>query len=256
MLPDVPDALIGDAGRLRQVLLNIIGNAIKFTGKGEVVVQVGLAGEGVPEDDQVDLLFTVRDTGIGIPPEKHAAVFRAFEQEDSSTTREYGGTGLGLTIAAQLAALMGGKITVESEPGRGSTFSITARFGQSARRGAALRANGAADRLENLQVLVVDDNLTNRLILEEWLRNWRMHPAAVGDAAAAVNALRRAHELGMPYSLVLLDGGMPDMDGVAVSPSTCCRSWMLPAPESSCLPPTTRRLIPRALDRWGSARIS
>ena len=138
--PDVPDALIGDAGRLRQALLNIVGNAIKFTEQGEVVVEVstvadiaaaGSAGgsaDGSPDERDVELLFTVRDTGIGIPREKHAAIFRAFEQEDSSTTRRFGGTGLGLTIAAQLAALMGGKITVESEPGQGSTFSVTARF--------------------------------------------------------------------------------------------------------------------------------
>src|SRR5207248_3286173 len=149
--PDVPDALIGDAGRLRQVLLNLAGNAVKFTDEGEVVVRMELAGsEGrgqkseVREEsailltsdlcpltpDSVGLRFTVRDTGIGIPAEQQERIFRAFEQEDTSTTRKYGGTGLGLTIAARLVDLMGGSITVDSAPGKGSTFAFTAHFGR------------------------------------------------------------------------------------------------------------------------------
>src|SRR5262249_8115539 len=121
--PEVPDALVGDAGRLRQVLLNLVGNAIKVTDEGEVGVRVE-AGGPAPEGE-TGLRFTVRDTGIGIPPDKQEAIFRAFEQEDTSTTRKYGGTGLGLTIASQLVALMGGRITVDSAPGRGSTFGFT-----------------------------------------------------------------------------------------------------------------------------------
>jgi two-component system sensor histidine kinase/response regulator len=213
---DVPDALMGDAGRLRQVLLNLIGNAIKFTEKGEVVVQVRAISEAAPTNDEVHLLFAVRDTGIGIPREKQTTIFRAFEQEDSSTTRKYGGTGLGLTISAQLAGLMGGRIDVESEPGEGSTFSFTARFGRSTRLRAA-DAGESSDLLDNLRVLIVDDNVTNRQILEEWLHNWRMRPVAVGDGAAAMDALRHAVEAGAPYSLVLLDGRMPDGDGLMVA---------------------------------------
>ena len=133
--PEVPDTLFGDAGRLRQVLMNLVGNAIKFTARGEVEIDVT---SGAPVGDMVPLIFTVRDTGIGIAREKQAAIFRAFEQEDSSTTRKYGGTGLGLTISAQLATLMGGEITVESEPGRGSTFGFTARFARSSRPELAL----------------------------------------------------------------------------------------------------------------------
>ena len=124
MQSGVPDALVGDAGRLRQSLLNLIGNAIKFTEEGEVVVRVEVASDSVP-DGEVGLHFTVTDTGIGIPPEKQETIFRAFEQEDTSTTRKYGGTGLGLTIASRLVALMGGRITVDSQPGRGSSFGFT-----------------------------------------------------------------------------------------------------------------------------------
>src|SRR5260370_22701146 len=144
--PDVPDALVGDAGRMRQVLLNLVANAIKFTEEGEVVVRISVDKETRREGDEetesdsvavswspgllVSLFFEVSDTGIGIPPDKQEKIFRAFEQEDTSTTRKYGGTGLGLSIPARLVALMGGKLTLESEPGRGSTFGFTARFGR------------------------------------------------------------------------------------------------------------------------------
>ena len=217
--PDVPDALVGDAGRLRQVLLNLVGNAVKFTDEGEVVVRVEIQGDGPPPSPgagEVGLRFTVRDTGIGIPPDQQERIFRAFEQEDTSTTRKYGGTGLGLTIASRLVALMGGTITVDSAPGRGSTFAFTARFGRQPHPPEPVPAQPPVS-LHDLPVLVVDDNATNRHILEEWLRGWQMDPTAVGDGMAAMDALWHRAANGRPYALVLLDARMPDADGLAVA---------------------------------------
>jgi PAS domain S-box-containing protein len=233
--PGVPDALVGDAGRMRQVLLNLVGNAIKFTEMGEVVVSVemgkrgqsgsGSGSGGAPPDPDPDpdpdagsvlLQFAVKDTGIGIPAEKQSKIFRAFEQEDMSTTRKYGGTGLGLSIAAQLAGLMGGAITVESEPGRGSLFAFTARFGRQTQPSERVPARPPLP-LCSLRALIVDDNSANRRILEEWLRSWRMKAAAVGDGLAALDALWHGVAQGQPYALVLLDARMPDPDGVALA---------------------------------------
>ena len=220
--PDVPDALVGDAVRLRQILLNLVGNAIKFTDAGEVEVgvqvSVELAGNLAPAE--VGLRFAVRDTGIGIPRDQQERIFRAFEQEDTSTTRRFGGTGLGLTISARLVALMGGTITVESEPARGSVFAFTARFGiqsQPTEQHAGQPLNLSGVRLRDLSVLVVDDNATNRHILEEWLRGWEMQPTAVGDAIAALDTLRQAAAHGRPNPLVLLDARMPDTDGLTLA---------------------------------------
>jgi two-component system sensor histidine kinase/response regulator len=213
--PEVPDALVGDAGRLRQVLLNLVSNAIKFTDAGEVVVRVEIASDP-PLEAEVGLRFTVRDTGIGIPQDQQERIFRAFEQEDTSTTRKYGGTGLGLTIAVRLVALMRGQITVESEPGRGSTFSFTAGFGRQPHPPEQVPLRPPV-LLQGLPVLVVDDNATNRHILEEWLRGWQMEPAAVGDGLAALDALWDAVSVGRPYTLVLLDARMPDTDGLALA---------------------------------------
>jgi PAS domain S-box-containing protein len=221
--PEVPDALEGDAGRLRQVLMNLVGNAIKFTPRGEVEVDV----EAEPSSgSSVSVIFTVRDTGIGIARDKQAAIFRAFEQEDASTTRRYGGTGLGLTISAQLASLMGGDITVQSAPGCGSTFRFTARFARSARPDSA---TVSPERLANLRVLVVDDNETNRRILVEWLTSWRMQPTPAGNAAQALAALASAHSAGAPFSVVLLDARMPDTDGVTLA-GEIRRRWEASAP--------------------------
>jgi PAS domain S-box-containing protein len=228
--PDVPDPLNGDPGRLRQVLANLVGNAIKFTDQGEVVVDVRIAAEGRQKGAEAgagpgsDILssgfclleIAVSDTGIGIPPDKQALVFEPFAQADASTTRQYGGTGLGLTISARLVEMMGGRIWVESVHGEGSTFHFTARFGR-ARGPVASRAVRPPEDLHGLRVLVVDDNSTNRLILQEMLVNWHLRPVVVGGAAEALAAMRQAAEAGEPFPLVLLDAMMPGMDGFTLA---------------------------------------
>jgi CheY-like chemotaxis protein len=219
---DVPDALVGDPGRLRQVILNLAGNAVKFTEKGEVVVEVKKSedrsqkteGAGLLTSDSCLLEFLVRDTGIGIPKEKQQTIFEAFTQADGSTTRKYGGTGLGLTISARLVEMMGGRVWVESEPGRGSTFHFTAAFPV---RAAAPARRAEADDVAGLPVLVIDDNATNRRILEGMLRNWGMCPAGADGGGAGLAELRRAALAGAPYRLVLLDVMMPGMDGFEVA---------------------------------------
>jgi CheY-like chemotaxis protein len=215
---DVPDDLVGDAGRLRQIILNLVGNSLKFTDRGEVVVEVKTEekrGEG-----EVVLHFSVRDTGIGIPAEKHALIFQSFSQADVSTTRKYGGTGLGLTISARLVEMMGGRIWVESEAGKGSTFHFTAGFGRArspvGERAAAVDGSPVGPPsvlLRGLPVLVVDDNATNRRILQEVLTNWEMKVTVVDGARPALAALERARGAGEPFSLALIDGHMPGMDG-------------------------------------------
>jgi len=223
--PDVPDALVGDAGRLRQVLLNLIGNAIKFTDEGEVVVQVEAvaadeADAPSPSDPTLrpsqQVCFSVRDTGIGIPREKQQAIFAAFEQEDTSTSRRYGGSGLGLTIAARLVALMGGRIEVESAPGAGSTFRFTATFGRGAVPLAAPLERPLAC-LRGLPVLIVDDSATSRQILETWLRGWQTSPVAVADGLLALDALWQAGASGQPFGLILLDARIPGTNALALA---------------------------------------
>jgi PAS domain S-box-containing protein len=228
--PDVPDFLIGDPGRLRQVLVNLVGNAVKFTERGEVVVQVSPAGEGAADEDpgpgvpeagggspparprSVLLHFAVRDSGIGIPPEKLSLVFEPFMQGDTSTTRKYGGTGLGLAITARLVQMMGGRVWAESAPGRGSTFHFTARFPLQGRSPSKLLPQRPAVP-EGLRVLIVDDNATNRRILEDMLAGWQMRPTAVADARSALAELERAAAQGEPFPLLLLDACMPEVDG-------------------------------------------
>ena len=211
--PEVPDALIGDPDRLRRIVVNLVGNAIKFTEHGEVVVQVNVEAHGEPD---ILLHFSVTDTGIGIPLDKQQHIFEAFAQADSSTTRKYGGTGLGLAISAQLCELMNGVMWVESEEGRGSIFHFTAHFGRPEARG---EKSGESEpvKLRDLPVLVVDDNSTNRKILEEMIANWRMKPVAAPNGPAAMEALQRAHKNGTPFRLMLLDGHMPGMDGFEVA---------------------------------------
>jgi PAS domain S-box-containing protein len=209
---EVPDALMGDPLRLRQVVVNLVGNAIKFTDEGEVVLRVELES---PRDDAAHLHFSVVDAGIGVPAEKQKGIFEAFSQADSSTTRRYGGTGLGLTISAQLVELMGGRIWMESQPGKGSTFHFTAVF--EVQTPGAVQTRSHWQTLTDLPVLIVDDNATNRRILEEVLANWHMHPLTAKDAIAALAALEKSLAGDKPIAVVLLDGHMPFMDGFALA---------------------------------------
>ncbi len=203
-----PEFVIGDSLRLRQVLLNLVGNAIKFTEAGEILVEVELESVGSPGQC---LHFRVRDTGIGIPAEKQDLIFEAFSQADGSTTRKFGGTGLGLTISARLVEAMGGQIWVESEPGQGSCFHFTAWFGVDAEQ--ALLSGPADAPVSGLTVLVVDDNATNRRVLSEMLWSLHMRPALASGAREALTQMRRAAERGHPFPLVLTDCHMPEMDG-------------------------------------------
>ncbi|MBI5490271.1 MAG: response regulator [Deltaproteobacteria bacterium] len=218
----VPDGLLGDANRLRQVLVNLVGNAIKFTSAGEVALRVGLETDVAPTDGEVLLHFRVQDTGIGIPDDKLTLIFDAFTQADGSTTRVYGGTGLGLSISRQLVNLMGGRIWVESKIGSGSTFHFTARFGRSDDDSRAL---SHAD-LEGLPVLVVDDNDTNRRILNEMLISWSMVPTLCDGGRAALIELLRATSAGTPYRLALVDAMMPEMDGFMLAAEVQKRSQL------------------------------
>ena len=210
--PDVPDQLVGDPGRLRQVMVNLVGNAIKFTQKGEVVFRVGKESQS---KDGVCLHCSVMDTGIGIPEEKQRTIFEAFAQADSSMTRRFGGTGLGLTISARLVEGMGGRIWVESEPDQGTTFHFTVHLGlrKDASRGAVPRE---AVNLRDMVVLVVDDNATNRRLLQEILSHWQMRPTLADSGRAALTALKLAREAGERFPLLLVDAQMPEMDGFAL----------------------------------------
>ncbi len=209
--PTVPLAVRGDAGRLRQILVNLVSNAVKFTEAGEIVVLATALQEG---PDTVRLRFAVRDTGIGLEPEQAGRVFESFAQADASTTRRYGGTGLGLAICRQLAELMGGRIGVETAPGRGSTFWFEVRLGP-----ASLEVGQTADagRLEGLRALVVDDNATNRAIMEAQLLAWGMRCDLAADADRALKLLLAAAGAGMAYDVGLLDLHMPEVDGLELS---------------------------------------
>ena len=209
---DVPDLWRGDPNRLRQVIVNLVGNAIKFTHAGEVALRVSATG---PEAGTYTLHFEVTDTGIGIAPEKLESVFRAFSQADASTTREFGGTGLGLTISRRLVDMMGGRIWVKSEVGKGSTFHFTIELEPGEKHPAHSEAAASLQMgsLAGINVLVVDDNRTNRRILEGLLTNWGMKPSLASDGEAALKSLRAAEDGGHPFQIVLTDMHMPKMDG-------------------------------------------
>jgi PAS domain S-box-containing protein len=207
--PSVPDVVRGDFNRLRQVVINLMGNAIKFTAHGEVTLKIHVEAE---EGEDRILHFTVSDTGIGIPAEKQILIFRPFSQADASTTRKYGGTGLGLTISKRLVGLMGGTMWVESEAGRGAHFHFTARLKKSEKPVAAT-TNAPTLSLQGVKALIVDDNHTNRRVLEAMMRRWEMKTTSVEGGVEALMQLSAAHNMGDPFALVLTDMHMPKMDG-------------------------------------------
>jgi len=206
---DVPDSLVGDPNRLRQILQNLLSNAVKFTRRGEVAVQVTREAKLA---NAVVLHFAVRDTGIGLPAEIQSTIFDSFAQTDTSVTRRYGGTGLGLTIAAQLVAMMGGRIGVESIQGQGSTFHFTARFDLAARHGPLSRMR-LPKNLRGLPVLVVDDSATTRRVLQEMFRGWGMEASGVATGPEALACAKNAARSGRPFRLMVIDAEIPKMDG-------------------------------------------
>jgi two-component system sensor histidine kinase/response regulator len=209
----VPDMVSGDSSRLRQIVLNLVGNALKFTEKGEVKVSVQTEA-GDPKGP--NLHFTVSDTGIGIPPEKHSVIFRAFSQADSSTTRKYGGTGLGLTISTRLVDMMGGKMWVESEVGKGSRFHFTLRLPPVEARHAQNPYELSLQTLQGVKVLVVDDSVSNRRIMHGILRRWGMNITLAEGGDQALEELSVASTEAKPYILILTDLQMPEMDGFSL----------------------------------------
>jgi signal transduction histidine kinase/DNA-binding response OmpR family regulator len=207
--PDVPELVIGDPGRLRQIVLNLVSNAIKFTSRGEVALKLEV--DGGDRDNKI-IRFTVADTGIGIPAEKQASIFSPFIQADTSTTRQYGGTGLGLTISARMVAMMGGKLWLESEVARGTQFHFTVQL-KVHDKGAEADIPLPLETLNHLKILVVDDNKTNRRILQGMLSRWGAETTCSGDAAHALSELNAACMSERPYQLVLTDMHMPITDG-------------------------------------------
>jgi two-component system sensor histidine kinase/response regulator len=208
--PQIPATLSGDPGRLRQVLINLVGNALKFTAEGEVSLKVSLE---VVEDKSEVIHFTVADTGVGIAQDKLKAIFESFSQADTSTTREFGGTGLGLTISRRLVEMMGGRVWVESELGVGSKFHFTMRLQHASDKPEPLPQRVLDPVLNGIKVLIVDDNRTNRRILDGLVRHWGMVPTSVSEGSLALAELDAARAANIPYELVLTDMHMPRMDG-------------------------------------------
>ena len=207
---EVPIHVVGDAGRIRQIIVNLIANAIKFTERGEVTMRVRMLQR---LGQEFELQFSVADTGIGIPAEKHSLIFEAFAQADTSTTRNYGGSGLGLAISSRLAGMMGGRMWVVSTPGQGSTFHFTAWLGVAAGPPVGPLIESPQSELLHLPAIVVDDNRTNRTILVEMTSAWGMEVTAAESGAAALQSMRSGNEAGRQFRLALIDGHMPGMDG-------------------------------------------
>jgi len=212
--PQTPDKLVGDAHRIRQILTNLLGNAIKFTDQGEIVLQVTVIRNW---PNEIRLRFAVSDTGIGINPGDQNRILEPFTQADSSSTRQHGGTGLGLAICNELLRLMGGKLTVKSEAGKGSRFSFRISVGREPDE--EIRAAGVTpvEELQGMPVLIVDDNATNRKIMVNAFENWSMRPDAAADGEQAFGLLDNAAKMGHPYPLVIVDALMPSVDGYDVS---------------------------------------
>ncbi|HKX28541.1 MAG TPA: two-component regulator propeller domain-containing protein [Blastocatellia bacterium] len=248
--PNVPNELHGDPGRIRQVLLNLIGNAIKFTERGEVLLDVKVDSE---IDEGVLLRFEVIDTGIGLSAEGKSRLFQSFSQADTSTTRRYGGTGLGLAISRQLVQIMGGEIGVESEPGQGATFWFTVRLSKR-------RAGGAVSvplpALSNgKRVLIADDSSINRLIISQWTTAWEMRPTTVDSGRSALDSLREAAREGEPYDVMILASRMPDLDGLEVARSIKADALIARVPIVLLTPFKNRRPSPQLHEQEIAAQV-
>jgi CheY-like chemotaxis protein/nitrogen-specific signal transduction histidine kinase len=247
---DVPNQLIGDLGRFRQILINLVGNALKFTQEGEVLLEISL---GEIKGEEISLVVTVSDSGIGIPAEKKQSIFESFTQADSATTRNFGGTGLGLTISAQLVKLMHGRIWVESEPGVGSKFHFTARF--TLPRGLTDSPDPLPTHLSDLQVIVADDHATSRQILAEMLAQWGISPAIASSGREALELLDAADtKTASSNRLLILDRSMPEIDGEAVARQI--KSRQIPNPPKILLLSPAGRLMDEAeMAELGISRV-
>jgi signal transduction histidine kinase/CheY-like chemotaxis protein len=250
--PDVPAHLCGDPGRLRQILVNLVGNAIKFTDRGEVVVTIENHSQ---VDSGVELHFKVKDTGIGISADKQGLLFKAFSQADSSTTRKYGGTGLGLAISARLVELMQGRLWVESSEGNGSTFHFTAKFA-AARIISAVLSLAPAAGLKGIPLLVVDDNETNRRIVCEMTRAWGMKAMAAENGPLALARIETAQQQGEPFRIVVIDCNMPEMDGFELAEKIQTRGKNNGLQSETCLLMLTSSGWPGEAERCRQVGIS
>jgi two-component system sensor histidine kinase/response regulator len=248
---EVPDTVLGDPGRLRQVLLNLVGNALKFTEEGEVGIRVAV--DAVEEKASI-LHFIVSDSGVGIAPEKLEMIFDSFSQADASTTRQFGGTGLGLTISRRLVQLMGGRVWVESELGAGSRFHFTVHLITETDNAALTRSQTSPVTLQGMKVLIVDDNGTNRLILHKMAEHWGMNPTSVLDGEQALNELSASENANHAFGLILTDMHMPGMDGFGLVGHLKARA-KFSTPTIMMLTSGVDGAMQHVAKSWGSLRI-